>query len=765
MIIYDKKTKDFILDKLKEEMRNFLAQDGQRALPFSIRMLTACISKFGNLEPLTYIKSMMDFMHVLQNSCDKSAPIPHPREALFAGLRSMHENKRWSDEDRNEFYTVSANILKASPRLFVNCLELMENLDAKTLKEFSQSIYPLYHAQVIFAENPPQAAIERPFDAKKIVRIRKDIRTFAEHAKEGTASLTQEKGKAVSRLVQEFKDLFGITAIPEQFTQEDSRSLLNMILYGAHLAGRTPEREAILGYYLALMLNGKWETFRQGTSVDSTGLLTPEKAALVTPIIEQWKTSSMPSPELLGIDEATIGPFVKAMQTETRALLTGNVQTIDTQLGNFTANLRELTDPDLYPDTFDRERMKLLHSHQPEYVTKTVAALFQAQSDPSKARPLSPEEQEIKAQIETMCTQRGIAMSPDTLKKHFQEEMRPFAVIAQLLYVINEEKVDQRIDALRASLQPPDQIIAIFQRLGEEFKQGSGAYALSHDLDYLESLIVKKERELSEEEKQMVSKYIEQIREELIDLERIYDGIKDQFRALEKIQASLRPPLDEKIAELGKIITAGTESFAIASIATNDLNAIIENIRECLSCRSSKGSNNDTNLTFGEPTKFFVYSTAEGMRKGSIADQVVYFFPTKREQGQKEYAFVLDRIYGMKSATVLANHIRVMLKKMEALHTRFPDARLSLCIPQGAVSSVATSFEHLSRVLAEHLGENFTLSAQGKITLTVTPSPLGDHYLEIGGDAKNTGDRIIEGVFIIRSPLSPAPGRVRRIEK
>ncbi|KKU44213.1 MAG: NUDIX hydrolase [Parcubacteria group bacterium GW2011_GWA2_46_7] len=287
------------------------------------------------------------------------------------------------------------------------------------------------------------------------------------------------------------------------------------------------------------------------------------------------------------------------------------------------------------------------------------------------------------------------------------------------------------------------EVIEIFRRLGEDFKPASGALALSQDLSYLDNLVVKREDELSPQEKTTLIEYTSHIRERVVKLETIYGQIKSKFGSLKQgTSASGNTLLQDKLTEIDKIINTQASMQAVTSTVTNNLNVVNENIRECLSC-VREGCNNDTNLTFGDMNKFYLYSQTEGQERGSISDELLFVEPIIQSDGNQGIAFVMDKIYGTNTPVTLGNQVEAVLKKFRILKQRFPEAKLSVFVTNSATAGCMSP-----EMLVESLKQQGTTAKQESIEVNVVESPAGDHYIEFGGAARAAGKRQVDGVII-----------------
>ena len=306
--------------------------------------------------------------------------------------------------------------------------------------------------------------------------------------------------------------------------------------------------------------------------------------------------------------------------------------------------------------------------------------------------------------------------------------------------------MDEEIAELHKLLQPGEEIIAIFNKIGEEFKEESGALALSQDLSYLENIIVKNENHLTDDERTALRVYLLNIRSKMKQLETLLDRIKGYFEQLKKSSAAKSERIRERIVEIGKVVYAIDESVPVLTRVTSNFNLIIENIRQCLGCLKPE-VNNDTNLTFGDSNRFFVMSTGE-KDKGSIADEIVTFVPVEYSNGTKEMSFVFDQIYGSKSADMLLAHAAAVHKKFDALRKAFPQATISMVITEAALGSVGLDADRATARLQPLLKDR-AFGKENALTITVPKSALGDTHTEFAGGARMAGPRKVERSLVI----------------
>lgn len=201
-----------------------------------------------------------------------------------------------------------------------------------------------------------------------------------------------------------------------------------------------------------------------------------------------------------------------------------------------------------------------------------------------------------------------------------------------------------------------------------------------------------------------------------------------------------------KIDEIDRMRSSTANQSAIATTCTGEMTTIIENMRACLSAKT-KGINNDTDLTFGEGYKFYLYSSSNTSHNTSTADEIIYFVPVGESEDQR-MGFIMDQVYGTKNSDILMGHLETILKKAQDLKQQFPEVPISIILPQTSMGSCSTTMT--AKELAQKLSstENLTLSDADSLLVTVPKSGFGDHYIEFGGNARTAGPRNVSGIEI-----------------
>lgn len=697
-------------------------------------VVTGFINDCDGAGPLSQVEALSLFVNNFQRAVNAITTAEQTRNEIMNGARTMEERfarERWSNEDKADYYNISKDMLNADPSLFADIQTKFKQFSPAELKRFIGEVYPLFRAQL--------AVLDQPYKPEDLVEVREMLRN--------TDDMSTLKGRLVEDLTNRFKTRFGIKMIPEQFTAEHVRTLTNSTMYLANMASRTAQKEHILGWHLALSLNNMWSAYRRGEAIDPQEYLEGQGVTTIAKLVEDRQRLSPLTAEQLGIAESDLPEFQALLQTEVPNISIGDVETIDTKLGNVIINLRTLEDPDLYPDAMDKERMRLLVEFGHKKIGAVAAKLYLSAASPERGARFTEDEIPIRDAMTSVLEKSGLELTPDNVKHHLQTAMKPLATIANVVRLVEDTNAEAEITALREVISPTDDIVSIFRRLGEEFETHSGALALTQDLDYLDTLIVKRQDELSETERELLQGHVAAIRAQVIVLQGIYDQIKGKFGNLRGAsERTVNTLLRDKLDSIDRIINAQSVQQAVTTTMTHELNSIIENIRECLSC-TKQGCNNDTDLTFGDSNKFFMYSHTESQRKGSVADQIVFLEPITREGGAVEMSFVLDRVYGTCTPFILTNHIQTVVKKYRVLKERFPDATISVFVTAAAISTGGVSADQLTSRLHTILGAGASIE-YSEANVDIVGSAAGDHYVEFGGSPRTSGQRAVSGLHI-----------------
>ena len=738
--------KDKALSEIHKDWQEFLSGKINYAPP-NLAVLSRFMEISGGAGNLKHVEALAGITSQLEFSLNQDTTVERTKlevKDLLSRQEKRFDRDKWSHDDRSEFYNLSKSIIKASPSLYSSFSPVLEQMSGKDLKNFARDFLPLYQAQLVTLEKWKGERTE--FDPRDLVGVRQGLFEIAEKLKNNPEDkesvLGEEKLRILNEIKRSFKTRFGLEKIPAQFDGESVRSIQNNIRYLGNINDRDQKKEAIVTFFLGLNLNKEWTKFRQGQPIDAGSYLSKEKLEIIQPILEERNKMNKVLSDNLGIGEKDIPTFQEILQEDSLNNMVGNIQTIDQKLGNIKRNIDELTDPDTYPEKSDKEIVALLMVNG-----KSVgAALSKTFAESSgKNISLTPAEAEIKNDLARIFDIDK--WSPEKVKS-IQDKIQPFGLISNMIQKMESENIDGKISELQKRLEPPENIINIFNRLGENFKPESGALAISQDITYLESLIVKDDSKLSLEEKQTTELYLNSIKEKMSELEALYDKTKEYFDKIKKSShTGANEILKNRLNEIESIIYAKGDSSIITSRMTSDLNLVIENMRQCLGCLR-KEANNDTNLAFGDYNKFFFMSQTE-KEKGSMADEIMFFAPVTAEDGSKEMSFVFDRVYGAKSPDVFINHVATAYKKYQSLKQKFPDSKLSLTATKAALMSVGLDEKTFANRLKAILGDVKIGSESANLTANIPKSAFSDNYIEFGGGgARSSGDRNFEGLII-----------------
>ncbi len=752
-MVEESRIADDVYLELIKIWNNYLNGD-HASPPFSLIFFCEFIEACDGAGPLTQLQTFSKA--VITHIRAMNSEIPEDCKVTTAnGLQTVEgrfQSERWSNDARTDFYSISQEIQAIDPILFSEFFEVINHLSSTELKFFVQNVFPLFRTWLVMIEQRIEPSSRPTYDGLIIEQIVKEIRNCANQVKQGTFNASEKRTEILHYIRALFKQRFGILSVPEDFSIEGARSLSNVATYLTNLNDRTPKREAILAYYLALMLNNHWQDFRSGKSFPPEQLLTSEMVAQ----LQEFKDTLGDRIQLfdvgrLGIDASELDDFVITLQAEVSTITIGNIETIDAKLSNIVLNIQELEDLDFYTNALDKQRMRLLLSWGKKRIGSVVARLYQSLPPISKSISFSDEDAEIIGEIKKLLIDSGMEVSQATVKEVFQDGMKPFNSVLSIIEIVSDFEVERELEKMQSLMKPPSVVVNVFQRLGESFTLQSGASAYYPDLQYLENLIVKNEDQITNDEKSVVVDYIDAIREQLLKLDQIHQTMKRRLSGVILSESSLEnQQLVEKMQEIFATLETKTEAQPIISTVTNNLNLVIENMRACLSA-TKNGSNNDTNLTFGDPTKFYVFSQTEMRKTGSIADEVVFFAPITYEGGNgggqhSEYAFVLDQIYGTHTTAVLNGHLRSLSNKVTAIKSKFPLAKISIFVPASTLKSSGTSEDSFETLLIE----NNLLGFQVEANVDIAESAAGDHYIEFGGEsARRAGKRQANGYIIM----------------
>ncbi len=749
--------KDVALGGMQKEWKEYL-KDKRDVLPPNISFISNFIEHTGGAGTLKHVEALGNLIYKVETFVgDPKTVLRTTNEVkkIFDKQEKKFESEKVSQDDRSEFYNLSADIIEAAPSLFSAFSPVFEQLSNKEFKSFTKDIFPFYQAELIVVQEIEND--KTTYKPKTLVEIRKALKDMAVKIKENPDEkqkvFEEEKIRLMESVKKGFKERFGLIKLPEEFNKEQFRSIQNAIRYMGNVNERDQEKEALISLYLGLELNGKWDEFRQGENIHAEEYLSEKQFKSVEPLLKEKEDGYGLLSEIVGVTKDKMPEFQKILQDDVISNMVGNIQTVDMKLGNIKRNIEELTDLDTYQSKQEKDTMTLLLDEKRKTEGDVVvkdgksigAVLAKTYSEASgKKVEMSESEKALQSRIAQIF---GVTSWNTNEVKRIQDTIAPLGLIINMISKMEEENVEKNIDELQSRLVPNDKIIEIFNRIGEEFKMESGAIALSKDINYLESIIVKDEKKLTIEDTMEVRAYLDGIKEKMKELEGTLDKIKQYFDKMKKgSHLDNYPLLKDRFNDIEKIVNSKDEDTMIVSHMTKDLNLIIENMRQCLGCMR-KEANNDTNLAFADYNKFFMFNQA-GKDKGSVSDEIVFFAPISSSENKKEMSFVMDQIYGSKSSDILISNIITIFKKYSLLKKQSPEAKISITVTKSAMASVGLNESILKKRL-ENLIENTSFVEIENLIVDIPKSSFSDNYVEFGGiGARQHGERLVSGVVI-----------------
>ena len=767
--------KDLCLAKLRNMYGEYLGSSGRMQFPTVLRSMADYMHSKGGAGPLTQIEAFLDYAGALGDSLQDVDSGNNWKDRLVANVVAIEDTMqkyRWDNQEKANFYATSAEIINANPELFQEFVKLfVNNLSKKEFKVFTGEIYPLYRAKLAllrkYEDHSDGIGVGYntiSYDPADIKDLKDQLHTALlpfnckevsiEKRQEGIEKVKENIFNEVSEL---FKTRFSIRpeAIPGGLSKADARAIGDMTRYLGSLADPNQQKKDILGFYLALQLDKDktaWEKLRSGENISPSKYLDIASSYNVEQALELSRKKNPITLERTRIvSPKRLAEFRRAIQNETVSNRSGSIQTVDLKLENLRGHMEELTDPDLYPEGIDRQRIELLGElpSRREF-NKGISVILQRMM--GKDIPLTNEGQLINDRVGQILRDNGLEFNMDNIQQYFQTDMKTLQTPFSILESMKKDGVADSIKELRTMLNPPDNVVQILEKLGEATEPQSDITALGMEIDNLENLMVKKANELTEDESNVLKEYLNAVRKKLTELDGIYSRVVDSYNTIKRNGA--HPSTVNKIKEIDKIISDKANQSTITTTCTNEMIAIIENMRACLSC-VTKGINNDTNLTFGEGYKFYLYSSESDNRNSSAADEIVYFVPTEDEGGRnKRLSFVMDLVYGMKNSDILMAHIETILKKARELKNEFPEVPISIIIPKSSILSCGADIDAIGISKKLGLGDDF-IDINNK-TITVPESGFGDHYIEFGDrGARISGPREVpSGIEIVINPTA-----------
>jgi len=742
---------DLCLEKFRAAYRDHLDEMRNDSRNIDAAYLTSVVKQNDGAGHLRHIGALAEVTDALK-ALDEERTTAYTKQDVLRSLSELEgffDKNRWGNEDRSFFYNVAAETIKAAPSLFPELCDGLKNLDPKHGREFVKNMFPLLQAQIVLAEKPTKYG-RTTKDLRKLVDIRRHLIGYREAIGSGKPyqeTTAELKAVFVENIKASFKEKFGIKKIPEEMLPEDIRALQDFIIYFGNLNDKDAQKSAVLSLFLALTINRQWEDLRQNKLVlgqtegsfrldeyFEEGSQTYNYAA--TYLRARAATAFLPS-QTLGVEAEDMADFNALLQEEETVQYLGNIQTVDNKLEGILRQLEAFSDPDTFPEQ-SRALLPIIQENAPRTINSALGKRIQVEM--GKNIPLTEEDSKLIEQL--------LAAQPSDkpIKDRLIDIQSEIKIMTQTQSILQKsEEYTAEIAKLRESLKPNERIIEIFKGIGEDFTTESGAIAVSQDLSYLEAILNKNQDKLSDpKDLEDVDAYINQIREQMKVLEKAVSDIDGKLAAvLAQAQDQQQEGIANITSEMIQNIRRRETEMKILSVCTNRWVQIIENMRQCLAC-NTRGCNNDTNLSFGDPNKFYLFSQSgeKGVEEGSIADEIVFLSPIN-VRGKQEMSFVFDRVYGNNSPDILIGHIISIAKKYSKIKGKFKDANLSIFITDAAMRSAGVDSATLTSRLPEDLGLQVDLPMA---EVNVIASPASDHYIEFGGGSRAAGQRPVEGM-------------------
>ncbi len=735
--------RNFIFDKLYEVYKKIL-NEGEESISPKEQAILEVINTNG-AGNMSLVESLGEFMHQLNKSFQAKTTVGRTKQEIRQGLQKMEniaDKQNWDVEEKSYFYKVGKDVLDAAPSLFSSYIyEVIPKLSKVEQKLFFEKLWPLHHIEIVLNGGTKN-------NARILAEIRENFRAFnnqLDNTKENEQKrniFENEESRLLENIKVIFKEKMGIIKIPEKLNENHVESIKKYGTYLVNMAGKDNLKGNLLGFMLALKLNGKWEEFRENLdSIDVNEYMAPEVAGSLKEYIKLRSQNDIfkdISPETM-----------QKVEEEQVSAIMGNVQTIDLRLQSINSNIKELADEDIFEGK-EKDVLRIVN----KYGKQSGASLSAKFRELEKGQPVSPEQQEILDDLQKafeieIWTKENVKEVQKLLSDTMPNKI--INLVNKLGDIYEKEKVEEKIDSLNKEKIPTEEVVKIFQKLGEDFTSESGIVPIGNDVHYLMTLIEKEEnkkkgKKISEEEIKTAKDYLAGVGDKIRNLESVWAKLYEMVKSFEKNTENsnneqLKDRFDSIKSELEKSI--GTEARNIVGIMTCDLEEVINNIRACLKC-TTNGCNNDTNLSFGDRNRFFLYCKNENSKK-SFADQLVTVLPTKKENNEQKLHFVMDNVYGERVPDVLVLNTLNVLKKLKAIN----DKKFEIFVTDAAMSSTNVSdISYLENRLKENTDIPFQIEKVNNITVTVPEKSAEDAYHEFGGGARSSGDRQVSGYVI-----------------
>lgn len=298
---------------------------------------------------------------------------------------------------------------------------------------------------------------------------------------------------------------------------------------------------------------------------------------------------------------------------------------------------------------------------------------------------------------------------------------------------LEEMDLGREVEELETLLIPSQDVLKIFEKVGEKMSTDSGVKPLNEDISYLRGLLLKYTDKTSEDERKIIHEYLDKIDLKIKGIYRKMDELKKSLVATSNNVGRLTnsdSSIKKRIVEYEKLFETSKDTQEILkSTMTGDIESVIPEIRQCLGCTSTE-CNNDTNLTFGDRNRFLVLTRRSGQEEHSVSDQLVTLLKTQDGQ-DSGYSFVMDNVYAHTVRATLISNVMAVIKKLEVLKDINPQIQLDVFISQVALDACRVDLQYLKESLQKEGIKMFARETNKEI---IIPRSAGGHsHFEIGG--------------------------------
>ncbi len=537
-----------------------------------------------------------------------------------------------------------------------------------------------------------------------------------------------------------FESGLGLKNLPE-LTSEAINELTPSLIYLSNIEKPDEKKKAILSLFILLKILGKWDDFKAGKSVEVNEYLSDSVKEEITEYLANRAELDIFKEAL---PKETEEQWITTLEGKAENMIIGETTSVADTLGDVERQSAHLLDEDNFSNN-EKAIFSLVKEYGPKNVAMTLVEKFR---NPAL-------ENEIIQKLPIPASTDGAAPNLSKLLPAWQKLVTVFGSLTEFTESVKTANIAPQLEELQKALTPSANVVAIFQKLGEEMTAESGVLPITDDVEHLESLLHKNKESLTTEEFEEADAYIIRVKTLVIELNKVKDELAKKFVALHEASTKtteIGEIFKSRLSEFKKIflLEPSERRITLKSSMTGDLTDVIPHIRQCLGCMS-KECNNDTNLTFGDRNRFSIITRAASMPSStSLSDELVTVQKTvDQDATDSGYSFVMDNVYGKSSRDILVANVLVVMKKLAAMQKVSAAPPVDIFVTQAALFSCGIHQEYLEKRLREET-DNFTITPIAK-TVTIAQSASGDGHYEIGGGFSgrvSNGEGIISGLKI-----------------